>query len=151
MGHVGSLVAACKNCSLWHVGTSSLTRDHTQAPCIGSRVSASRHQRSPWPIPSRCQIIHKRKSRIIITAVPVPPLHDLDTVEKRRVLFFTLRGFSCYTPMADQYSMLDGCEELPFVKCNPGKERLSPNSCVSLQYPSRSWRTKETIHVVPID
>ena len=35
-----------------------------------------------------------------------------------------LRGFSCYTPMADQYNMLDGCEEFSFVKCNLGKEML---------------------------
>ena len=26
---------------LWHVGSSSLTRDHTQAPCTGSRVLAT--------------------------------------------------------------------------------------------------------------
>ena len=54
---VGSLVADCRllscgmrtlSCSM-HVGSSSLTRDRTQAPCIGSVESYPLcHQRSPW-------------------------------------------------------------------------------------------------------
>ena len=34
---------------LWQVGSSSLTRDRTQAPCLGSRESQLLdHQESPW-------------------------------------------------------------------------------------------------------
>ena len=52
---MGSLVAAhgllrfglrTLSCGM-HVGSSSLTRDQTQAPCFGSRVSPLRHQGSP--------------------------------------------------------------------------------------------------------
>ena len=36
---------------LWHVGCSSLTREHTRAPCIGSSESQPLdHQESPKPI-----------------------------------------------------------------------------------------------------
>ena len=35
-GVVGSLVAVCGIFQLWHVGSSSLTRDRTWAPCTGS-------------------------------------------------------------------------------------------------------------------
>ena len=48
--HVRSsvFVAACKNFQLWHVGSSSLTRDQTWTPCIGTAESQLLdHQESP--------------------------------------------------------------------------------------------------------
>ena len=43
VGHVGSLiiVVACGIYQLWHVGSSSLTRDRIWTSCIGSWVSAT--------------------------------------------------------------------------------------------------------------
>ena len=46
--------------SLWHVGSSSLTRDPTQAPCFGSTESQPLdHQRSPWNTFEMSCFIHK--------------------------------------------------------------------------------------------
>ena len=46
--------------SLWHAGSSSLTRDKTQAPCIGSTESQPLdHQQSPWNMFETSSFIHK--------------------------------------------------------------------------------------------
>ena len=46
--------------SLWHAGSSSLTRDQTQAPCTGSMESQpSDHQQSPWNTFEMSRFIHK--------------------------------------------------------------------------------------------
>ena len=48
MWHTGFLVASCELFNCGHVGSSSLIRDETQAPCIGSAESQSLdHQGCP--------------------------------------------------------------------------------------------------------